>query len=664
MGGSRNFLVWFAGLSVFVGFIAAAGASQATALFDDRKIIDMKISPDGRHIGFTVANESEINLATMLLEDSRIVHVARFGPQNHVVDFWWSGNERLIAQVEKVTGTYGSVWSDDPNDERLVALNVDGRRQIRLDHVFSGSLEMIHPLPSDPQRIIVARRHPFDDGNPRAYIIDTFRPTRNQFVGNHPVSRDIIEFVPDQKGEIRAAIELELSQTMEESSLQLHVYRQGEWQQLGLSDRRRDLTVGALGISADGRHLYFVSNHDQTEKDTLGVFSYNFSTGSIELIFRDDELDIYSGIYGHDGEVLGVITRPGPFAYTFFDDASKSREEATLLQRLAISFPGQDVRIGSYDQSGRFATVSVSSDRNPGEFFLFDTELMQARFLGASIPSVNNSNLNSTEFVRVSARDGVALHNLLTRPVAEEGQTSPLVVWVEGDLIDPYVAYWDFDPMAQFFSLNGYAFMRVNNRGSSGRGIHFYNLGQGEWAGKRQQDIVDSVAWAIESGIADPHRVCIAGIGYGGYAAFMGLVQNPELFRCGIGVAGIYDLAWMRNGDGSDFARLARQHRKLRRLFDSLMTYTFPQSQQQLGAESPVNLAAGLSRKILIIHGENDVRVPVGHSERLRNSIQRAGKEYEWYLLDGLGDGLGLADERRRVAQRIFGFVESQIGGQ
>ena len=656
----QSLFVLFIGLSFFQGFLAADQSSQLGALFDDRKIIDMKISPDGQHLGFTVANESEVNLAIMRLAESKIIYIARFGQQQHVTEFWWSGDERLVASVEKVTGSYQGGWTV-PDDERLLAFNADGGRLVRLDDVFSGSLEVIHPLPSDPNRIIVARRHWFDDGNPRAYMVDTFRPTRNQFVGNHPARRDIVEFVADQNGEIKAAIELELGQTMEESSLQLHVNRHGEWIQLGLSESRKDLTVDALGISTDGRHLYFLSNHDQTENGTLGAFSYDFLSGSVDLIYRDSELDIHGGIYGHDGEILGVITRPGPITYTFFNLSSNYSEEVTLLQRLAVSFPGQDVRITSFDRTGRYATVAVSSDRNPGEFFLFDTEVMQARFLGASLPSVNSENLNRTEFVRVEASDGVVLHNLVTRP-SNEDKAYPLIVWIEGDPVEPYAANWDFDPVAQFFSLNGYAFMRINNRGSLGRGAHFYQLGQGEWAGKRQQDIVDSVAWAVQSGFANPDKICIAGMGYGGYAAFMGLVQTPDVFKCGIGVAGVYDLPWLKSGDGSAFALLARQHRKVRRLYDALMASTFPQSQQALRAASPVNLADRLDRKFLIIHGENDVRVPVGHSERLRDSLERAGKEFEWYLVEGLGDGLGLAEERRRVAQKMLEFVDGQIG--
>jgi len=57
-----------------------------------------------------------------------------------------------------------------------------------------------------------------------------------------------------------------------------------------------------------------------------------------------------------------------------------------------------------------------------------------------------------------------------------------------------------------------------------------------------QEDVEDGTRWLIEKGYADPSRVCIVGWSYGGYAALIGSIKNPELYSCAVSIAGVTDL--------------------------------------------------------------------------------------------------------------------------
>src|SRR5574340_1848851 len=57
-----------------------------------------------------------------------------------------------------------------------------------------------------------------------------------------------------------------------------------------------------------------------------------------------------------------------------------------------------------------------------------------------------------------------------------------------------------------------------------------------------QDDLTDAVQWAIQTGLASANRICIVGSGYGGYAAVMGLVKQPALYRCAVSLDGVTDL--------------------------------------------------------------------------------------------------------------------------
>ena len=79
-------------------------------------------------------------------------------------------------------------------------------------------------------------------------------------------------------------------------------------------------------------------------------------------------------------------------------------------------------------------------------------------------------------------------------------------------------------------------------RGSIGFGAKHFKAGWKQLGLKMQDDIADGVRWAVARGYADPKRVCILGAGYGGYAVLMGLINDPELYRCGINWSGMTDL--------------------------------------------------------------------------------------------------------------------------
>ena len=92
--------------------------------------------------------------------------------------------------------------------------------------------------------------------------------------------------------------------------------------------------------------------------------------------------------------------------------------------------------------------------------------------------------------------------------------------------------------------------LQLNFRGSGGFGKSFEAAGQGQWGGVMQDDLTDATRSLIEQGIADPQRICLYGSSYGGYAALMGAVKEPALYRCAIGSMGVYDLPMMfREGD-------------------------------------------------------------------------------------------------------------------
>jgi dipeptidyl aminopeptidase/acylaminoacyl peptidase len=169
-----------------------------------------------------------------------------------------------------------------------------------------------------------------------------------------------------------------------------------------------------------------------------------------------------------------------------------------------------------------------------------------------------------------------------------------------------------------------------------------------------QDDVTAGVRHLIEQKLVDPKRICIYGSSYGGYAALWGLIKTPDLFRCGVSVAGVTDIGlFVKEADfrkNKDTMKMVRLH-----IGD-------PSSQQPaLDAVSPLKHADLVRAPVLLIHGEYDGRVPIEHAEKMRDALKAAGKPVEWMAIDRAGHGFDL-DDRRRVYETLLAFLDKHIG--
>ncbi|MBL0222785.1 MAG: prolyl oligopeptidase family serine peptidase [Xanthomonadales bacterium] len=163
----------------------------------------------------------------------------------------------------------------------------------------------------------------------------------------------------------------------------------------------------------------------------------------------------------------------------------------------------------------------------------------------------------------------------------------------------------------------GYAVLQVNYRGSGGSGLAFQKAGYGEWGGKMQDDVTDATRWAIEQEAADPKRIRIFGGSYGGYAALQGAVREPDLYRCAIGYAGVYDLRLMKSR--GDIPQTFRG--------EGYLDMVLGKDDALLAQRSPVNQVERIKADVMLIVGGQDKRVPPVQGENMRSALLKRGKK-------------------------------------
>jgi dipeptidyl aminopeptidase/acylaminoacyl peptidase len=274
---------------------------------------------------------------------------------------------------------------------------------------------------------------------------------------------------------------------------------------------------------------------------------------------------------------------------------------AALQQRVDAALQGLVNRL-SVPLRGDSPWVLVESfaDVQPQRSFLFNRETGKFVALGGAHPQIDRREMAQTDFFRIEARDGRRIPAYLTLPAGEPKKPLPMVVLVHGG---PWVRgmSWRWDAEVQFLASRGYAVLQPEFRGSTGFGREHFEAGFKQWGRAMQHDVADAARWAVKQGHADAQRICIAGASYGGYAVLMGLINDPDLYRCGIDWVGVSDIGLMYSIGWSDISDRFREYGMPRMIGDP------KEDAAMLDSVSPLRRAAEIRRPLLMAYGAWDI---------------------------------------------------------
>jgi dienelactone hydrolase len=298
--------------------------------------------------------------------------------------------------------------------------------------------------------------------------------------------------------------------------------------------------------------------------------------------------------------------------------------------------------------------VAASSDRQPTEYVLYYRDNGKLAGVGAEHPGIEPAHMGLRDFHRYTARDGRSIPAYVTLPPGDAAGPRPAVVLVHGG---PNLrgTYWDWDAEAQFLATRGYVVIQPEFRGSTGFGYDHFVAGMKQWGMAMQDDLADAAQWAVRQGWADPRRIAIMGASYGGYATLMGLIQDPQIFRCGVAWAGVTDIGLQFSAPRSDASRETLNY-SLRTLIGD------PEKDAELfRRHSPLVRAAELKQPLLIAHGFEDRRVTMEHATRFHDAVKQNNQNVEFIVYPNEAHGWRHEDNRIAFWQRVEAFLDKHL---
>lgn len=345
-----------------------------------------------------------------------------------------------------------------------------------------------------------------------------------------------------------------------------------------------------------------------------------------DVVAQDDKRQIKGVFIDEAYNALSVSTSDDRASHRFFNTKLAAHYKAMN------TFFDHECSVRPFDVSRdhkRFIFY-VTGPRHPGAYWLYDVERKNVELLGERRPWLSADRLAPMKALLIKTRDGKEITAYLSTPITPAKGARPMVVLPHGG---PEVRdALDFDLFAQTFAAQGWLVLQPNFRGSGGYGRAFAEAGRRHWGDLMQEDIEDCVAHVVGLGLADSARIAICGASYGGYAALMGAVRKPDLYKTVVSIAGDADLleslAFSRQEDGSDSSAYGYW----------VKTIGDPKADREaLVAASPALRAAEIKAPVLLIHGAEDTVVTPKQSKIMAKALKEAGKSYELIEMKGVG---------------------------
>lgn len=334
--------------------------------------------------------------------------------------------------------------------------------------------------------------------------------------------------------------------------------------------------------------------------------------------------DVIYGLKDSAGRYLGAAYYGERLEYAFNEPALDAHHRA--LNRFFDN--DCDVHLTDVDVARNRFIAHVTGPREPGAWFFYDKTARAIVHMGAT-RRLDIDRLGTTETLSVRTRDGAAIEAYLTAPPG--ASPGPLVILPHGGPEARDTRAWD--RQVQVLAAQGWWVLQPNFRGSGGYGEGFARQGWTRWGDRMQEDVEDAVAQAIALRGLDAGKVAIMGTSYGGYAALMGAVRRPELYKAAISICGVGDLPDMLDWENREDDTPGKQ------IYDFwTRRIGHPATDgPMLEAASPRRRAGEIACPVLLVHGVEDRIVPVIQSRRMHAALRAAGKAVDLIEIDDAG---------------------------
>lgn len=406
-----------------------------------------------------------------------------------------------------------------------------------------------------------------------------------------------------------------------------------------LTDEYDGVRYGSVAWGPDGDVLYVTTDR---LSDTLELAELDPKTGELTVVYDGGDWNV-SGIgIDHDSRTLAVIRNVEGYSDLSLFELDANREQQPLP---APALPDGVIVGLSFGPNADEIAVAVSAPTENANVHVFDRDTGEdARWTDASTAGIPKELFRSPDLVHFESFDDLEIPAFLTVPDGDG--PFPVIVDIHGGPESQRRP--SFRSLRQYFIDNGYAVFEPNVRGSAGYGREYMNLDNVEKRMDSVADIEAGVDWLTNRPEIDGDRAVAFGGSYGGFMVLAALTEYPDRWAAGVDMVGIANFVTFLENTGE----WRREHREAE--YGSLNDRDF------LEEISPINTIENIRAPLLVLHGANDPRVPVGEAEQITNEASEHVPT-EKVIFEDEGHGFSKLENRITAYGKVVEFLEEHV---
>jgi dipeptidyl aminopeptidase/acylaminoacyl peptidase len=395
-------------------------------------------------------------------------------------------------------------------------------------------------------------------------------------------------------------------------------------------------TVYEAAGSADGRFLYVATN---AEREFAALMRFDLATRAWTPL-AEPSCEVEGVWTSKDGRYLAYATNVEGRSEIAVRDLRSGSERKIELE------PGTAVPT-EFSRDGRFLAFATSTPRDPGDVWVYDLETDAARpVTRSSRAGIPREALVVPQYVQYESFDGRRIPALFFRPEGlAPDERIPCVVLFHGG--PESQTRPSFNPIVQYFVQRGYAVFAPNVRGSTGFGRTFTHLDDVRRREDSVRDGAFGVEWLRKSGVVDPRKIVAYGGSYGGYMVLAALTLHPELWAAGCDFVGI-----------ANFVTFLEKTSPYRRRHRASEYGSLEEDREFLETISPIHKVDRIACPLVVVHGANDPRVPIGEAEQIVEALRARGMAVEFLRYEDEGHGISKLKNRIDAYPKVVAFLD------
>jgi dipeptidyl aminopeptidase/acylaminoacyl peptidase len=402
----------------------------------------------------------------------------------------------------------------------------------------------------------------------------------------------------------------------------------------------------ASSFDAAGENLYFTSNN---KSDLFRIGIYNIKDSSVvypgyDFLENYKNREVSRLVFSRDKSKMLVQVNDEGYDRIFMYDLNNTKEIPIPKNLRTLS-----ITAVSFSNTGSKVIIGVNSAANPSILYQWD-------YITGIIEQVTKPNLAGIDLktfiepklISYTSYDGLVIPAFIYRPANTSGKKMPCIIAIHGG--PEGQATYGFAPIYQYLLSAGYIIVEPNVRGSTGYGKVYESLDNVRNRENSVKDIASLVDHLNSFDYIDPGKIAVYGGSYGGYMVLACLTLYPQLFAAGVDVVGISNFITFLQNTGD--------YRKNNRATEY---GSLENDREFLENISPLGRVNNIAAPLMIIHGRNDPRVPVGEAEQMYGAIIKNGGIAELHIYEDEGHGIAKQKNRLDIYPKIVKFLDKNV---